>query len=100
MRDGLGKCHALQPHLAGGQPKRNGSFSKPRSREVVSQHFGFGSFDFREALFDHLCDLAVQLLSTAFEQRVISRVLHQCMLEGVDRIGRRATAEGQRLHQS
>ena len=68
MGDGLGQGHALQCQLPGGLPERNGGFGKARSREVMGQHLGFGGLDVREALFDHACDLAVQLLSTAFEQ--------------------------------
>ena len=101
MGDGLRQSHALQRQLASGLPERNGGFGKARGGEVMRQHLGFGGLDVREALLDHAGDLAVQLLSAALEQQVVSRVLHQRVLEGVDGIGRRATTEGQsRLAQS
>ena len=61
----------------------------------MRQRLGFRGLDVREALLDHARDPAVQLLSAALEQRVTSRVLHQCVLEGVDRVRRCATTEGQ-----
>ena len=87
--------HALQRQLAGGLPKWNGGFDKARFREVMGQHLGFGGLDVREPPLDHARDLGVQLLSAALEQRVVGRVLHQRVLEGVDRIRRRAATEGQ-----
>jgi len=60
---------------------------------MVRQHLGFGGRDVRKTLLDHPRDLGVQLLSAALEQRVVSRILHQRMLEAVDGIGRRAAAE-------
>ena len=76
-------------------PERNGRFSQARSSEVMRQHLGLGVLDVREALLDHPRDLAVQLLSSALEQRVVGRVLHQGVLEGVGRLRRRAAAKRQ-----
>ena len=69
--------------------------AKARGSEVMRQHLGFGGLNVREPLLDHAGDLGVQLLSTALEQRVVSRVLHQRVLERVDGIGGRAATEGQ-----
>ena len=95
MRNGLSQCHTLQRQFACGLPKRNGGFSTTCRRQMMRQHLGLGDLDAREALLDHPGDLGVQLLPTPLEQRVIRRVLHQRMLEGVDSIRRRAAAEGQ-----
>ena len=89
------KRHALQRQLASLLPERNGGFGEARRGEVMGQHLGLGVLDVREALLDHPRDLAVQLLSSALEQRVVGRVLHQRVLEGVGGIGRRAAAERQ-----
>ena len=87
--------HALQRQLTGGLPERNGGLNKARGREVMRQHLGFGGLDVREARLDHAGDLTVQLLPAALEQRVVGRVLYQRVLEGVNRIRRRAATEGQ-----
>jgi hypothetical protein len=86
---------ALQRQLARRLPKRNGGFGKACFGEVMRQHLGFGGLDVREALLDHAGDLAVQLSAPALEQRVVSRVLHQRVLKGVEGIRRRAATEGQ-----
>ena len=103
MGNGLGQRHTLRRQLPGGLPERNGGIGKACSRQVMGQHLGFGSLDVRETGLDHAGDLGMQLLSTNLEQRVVSRVLHQRVLEGVDSIRRRASTEGQsrctQLHQ-
>src|SRR3954469_10063170 len=85
----------LQRQASGGLPERNRGLNKARFGKMMREHLGFGAFDVREALIDHTRDLRVQLLSAALEQRLIRRVLHQRMLEAVDRIWRGAAAKGQ-----
>ena len=92
---GLGKGHAFQRQFASGLPKWNGGFSQACSGKVMSQHFGFGSLDVREALLDYTRDLVVQGLSTALEQRVVGGVLNQRMLKRVRGLGRGASTECQ-----
>ena len=93
MGEGLGKGHAFQRQLASGLPKWNGGFSQACSGKVMSQHFGLGGLDVREALLDYTRDLVVQGLSTALKQRVVGRVLNERMLKRVGGLGRRASAE-------
>jgi len=45
--------------------------------------------------FERLGDLRVQLLARAAQQAAVRRVLHQRVLEGIDRVGRRASLEHQ-----
>jgi hypothetical protein len=45
--------------------------------------------------FERFGDLCVQLLPSAAQQAAVSRVLHQGVFEGIDRVGRRATLEDQ-----
>ncbi len=70
MGDRFGKGPSFQRQFAGRLPKWNGGFGKARRGEVVGQHLGFGGREIREALLDHACDFAVQLLPAALEQRV------------------------------
>ena len=45
--------------------------------------------------FERLGDLRVQLLARAAQQAAVRRVLHQRVLESIDRVGRRTTLEDQ-----
>ena len=62
---------------------------------MLRQHFRLSLADVRESLFQSLGDAGVQLLAPALEHRLVGSVLDQRMLEGVGRLGRRATAENQ-----
>ncbi len=95
MGYGLRQCHTLHRQFAGGLPERNGGLGEPRLSEMMGQHLRLGSHDVGMAGLDHAGDLAVQLLSAALQQRVVGRVLHQRVLEGVDGVGRRATTKGE-----
>jgi hypothetical protein len=57
---------------------------------VVRQKLWLRRPDLWPTLLDDLGDPAMQFLPPASEQRVVGGVLHQGVLEGVDRIGRRA----------
>ena len=94
MGDGLSQRHSLHRHLAGALPERNGVIDKPRRRQVMRQHLWFGDLGVWEPGLDQAGDLGMQLLSAALQQRLVRRVLHQRVLEGVDRIRRRAAPEG------
>ena len=53
-------------------------------------------FSFRGKVFpDRLRDLRVQHLALALEERIVGRVLHQGVLEGVDRLGACAPSKHQ-----
>ncbi|HKM72883.1 MAG TPA: hypothetical protein VJX94_22930 [Stellaceae bacterium] len=45
--------------------------------------------------FQRFGDLSMQLLAGAAQQATMRRVLHQSVLEGIDRIGRPASLENQ-----
>jgi len=45
--------------------------------------------------FEHFGDLPVQLLARAAQQAAVSRILHQCVLEAIDRVWRCASLKHQ-----
>jgi hypothetical protein len=51
---------------------------------MTCQQLGLGRLEVRKAHLDHACNLCMQLLSVALKQRVVSCVLYQRVLEGVD----------------
>jgi hypothetical protein len=44
---------------------------------MMGEHLGFSGLDIREPFLNYPGDFAMQFLSAALEQRVVSRVLHQ-----------------------
>ena len=76
-------------------PQRDRLLGPFRLGVVVRQQLGLGRRGVRQTLLDDPGDLAVQLLPAAPEQRVIGGLLHQGVLEGVHRLGRRALLECQ-----
>ena len=64
-------------------------------REVVGQQLGLGLCRLREALLQHRAIRACSCCRSALQQALIGRVLHQRVLEGVARVGRRAAREHQ-----
>jgi hypothetical protein len=95
MGDALGQGHAPHRQLASRAPERDGDLGEACSGEVMRQRLGLGGLDVREALLDYPRDLAVQLLPSTLEQRVVRCVLHQRVLEGVGRLRWRASAKRQ-----
>jgi hypothetical protein len=75
-------------------PQRDRLVGLFRLGVVVRQQLGLGSRGVRQTLLDDPGDLAVQFLPAAPEQRVVGGLLHQGMLDGVHRIGRRALLKG------
>ena len=94
-RDGLGEGHALERRGARLLPERDCFWQQVRLGVVVRQQVGLGRFSVRQTFLDDPGDLAVQLLPAPSKQRVVGGVLHQRVLEGVKRIGRRALLERQ-----
>ena len=66
---------------------------QPRLLVVPRDHLGLGRDALGEALLQHLGDARVELLARALEQRLVRRLLHQRVLEGVRRLGRLAALE-------
>ena len=79
-----------RPHrpLARALPVGNGLVGEPRLGVVVRLQFRFGRDSRGKLALQHLGDLSVIVLAGPFEQRLIGRVLHQCVLEQVPRAGR------------
>jgi hypothetical protein len=86
---------AASGQLACAAPVRNRPSRQARLGKMLRQHFRLSLTDVREFLFQRLGDAGVQLLAPALEHRLVGSVLNQRMLEGVGRLGRRATAENQ-----
>ena len=95
MCDRLGERHMPERQAARLLPQRDRLVGQFRLGVVVRQQFGLGRLNVRETLLDHSGDLAVQFLPAPSEQRIVGGILHQCVLEGVKRIGRRALLERQ-----
>ena len=68
---------------------------KARLGEVMGQQLRLGLCLLRKVRLEHGGDAGVQLLALAAQQAGIGRVLHQRVLEGVDRVRRRPAAEDQ-----
>ena len=95
MDDGFQVGGASGGQLAGAAPVRDRPSRQARLGQMLRQHFRLSLTDVRELLFQRLGDAGVQLLATALEHGLVGSVLDQRMLEGVGRLGRRATAEDQ-----
>src|SRR5262245_46179741 len=93
MRDGFGERHARQRQLGGLLPQRDRGGQLPSFRVVMRQDIRLAVPELGDALLDYPSDLGVQLLAASLEQRVVGGVLHQCMLESVDRVGWCAAAK-------
>ena len=94
VRNRFGERHVPERQTARLLPKRDRLLGLFRLGVVVRQQLGLGCLDVRETLLDYLGDPAVQFLPAPPEQRVVGGVLHQRVLKGVDRIGRRALLKG------
>ena len=62
---------------------------------MLRQQLGLAVDDHRRIGFERFGDLRVQLPAGSAQQAAMRRVLHQCVLEAVDRLGRRAALEHQ-----
>ena len=62
---------------------------------MLRKEFGLVLHQFKGMAFERSGDLRVQLLSGIAQQAAVSRVLHQRVLEGIDRVGWRAALEHQ-----
>jgi type II secretory ATPase GspE/PulE/Tfp pilus assembly ATPase PilB-like protein len=70
-------------------------FDEPGFGVMLCEELGLAVHQLRGTGFERLGDLRVQLLPGAAQQAVVSRVLHQRVLEAIDRIGRDASLEDQ-----
>ena len=63
--------------------------------EMMRHNLRFDLRPLRQTIADRFGDAPMKLLATALKESRISRVLHERMLESIDRIGRRAAPEQQ-----
>jgi hypothetical protein len=69
-------------------PKTRQISRRGRPRCNAGEELGLGIHQLGGVRFERLCDLCVQSLARAAQQAVMGRILHQRMLEAVDRFGR------------
>ena len=62
---------------------------------MLCEDFGLGLHHLRKMGFERFGDPRVQLLPRAAKQAGLRRILDQCMLEAVNRVGRRTALEHQ-----
>jgi hypothetical protein len=81
--------------VTGLAPVLDGFFSEPSFGVMLREKFGLALRQFREMGFKRFGNLRMQLLPGTSQQAAVRRVLNQRVLEGVDRVGRRAALEHQ-----
>src|SRR5262245_41603823 len=77
------------------QPVIDGGSDKAALSELRRHDFWLGRHNIGKPLLKCVCNLAMQLMPAAFEETLIGRIAHQCMLETVDSFRRLAAAEHQ-----
>src|SRR5438128_8701854 len=88
MTDGFHVRRALDGAMAGPLPVTHGPIGEPRLGEVIREYLGLRLDGLGKSLGQHLRDLLMILLSRASEQRLVSRVLDERVLERVRGLGR------------
>src|ERR1700740_3624983 len=81
--------------MPGLSPKCGGFFDEPGLCVMLRKELGLSDHQLGEMSFERLCDLCVQSLASATQKAAVGRVLHQRVLEAVNRIGRRTALEHQ-----
>jgi hypothetical protein len=79
--------------VTGFTPIGDGFFNEPGFSIMLRKELGLVLHQLGETGFQRLGDLRVQLLPGTPQQATVGRVLHQRVLEGVDRVGRCASLE-------
>src|SRR5262245_11947997 len=87
---GFDQRRALRRPQSGFAPQRRGFLDLPRLRAVARQQLGLVLGDLREPTFKGFGDSGMKRTSRLAQQRAVSRIPYQCMLEKVGRV-RRAT---------
>jgi hypothetical protein len=82
--DGLDIGRCTQGAFTGGEPIVNGLVDHAAFSGMVREQLRLRDRHLLKTFVQHLHDPAMQLLSLTAQQRAIGRVLHQCVLEGVD----------------
>ena len=81
--------------MSGLAPADDGFFNEPGLGVMLCEMFGLAVHQLGGTGLERFGDLLVQLLPSAAQQAAVSRVLHQRVFEGIDRVGWRATLEDQ-----
>src|SRR4029077_3663295 len=81
--------------MTGLAPAGDGFFNEPGLRVMLCKELGLALDQLGGVGFERFGDLRVQLLPRAAQQAAVRRVLHQRVLEAIDRVGRRASLEDQ-----
>ncbi len=81
--------------LAGLSPISDGFFNEPGLGVMLREELRLSVHQLGGMSFECLGDLRVQLLASAAQQAAVCRVLHQRVLEAIDRFGRCAALEHQ-----
>src|SRR5262249_56911901 len=84
MPDRLVVGGSVQGPVTGLDPPFDGSFAKPRLREMMGDDFRLSLGRYLEPVAQCLGNPQVQHLSTALKHVLISRLLYQRVLEAVD----------------
>ena len=81
--------------MTGLAPIHNRFFDQPGLGVMLREELGLAFYDLWGMGFERFGDLRMQLLPGIAQQAAVRRVLHQRVLEAVDRVGRRAALKDQ-----
>jgi hypothetical protein len=95
MADRFRGCRLRQGRLPGPPPVLERLLEEACLHAVVGEDFRPCGDDVRELLLQHVRHAGVQLLAPALEQAGVGGLLHQRVLEHIDRLRRQAAAEDQ-----
>src|SRR5947199_10337620 len=92
---GFDQRRALRRPQSGFAPQRRGFLDLPRLGAVTRQQLGLLLGDLRELTFEGFRNSAMQCTSSLAQQRAVSRIPYQCMLEKVGLVQRATLTEQQ-----
>jgi hypothetical protein len=81
--------------MTGPAPKSDSPFDQTRFGVMLREKLGLAFYNLGGMGLERVSDLRMQLLPGLAQQAGVRRVLHQRVLEAVDRVGRRAALEDQ-----
>ena len=93
--DRLNQGGARHGPLSGPAPQSSGFFVQASLRAVTCQYLRLVLDNVGEATFDGFHDAGMQRAARLAQQRAIGRVLYQCVLEQIGRVGRHPLSEQQ-----
>jgi hypothetical protein len=93
MADGFEIGRAFGGALAGFQPIADGTLDLASFRQMMRQEFRLTRDPLGKAPLHDFGDARMQLLPIAAQKRAVGGILHQSVLEGVNRLWRRSALE-------